>query len=71
MKVLQEVAESQGVPSGGVTFIDRPDKDGVLELTRLPKFIDGCSCFIYNFSLFLQVHKPYQFQFRVEYHDPS
>jgi len=41
MKVLQEAAEGQGLPAGAVTFIDRPDRDGVLELTRLPKLING------------------------------
>jgi glutamate-5-semialdehyde dehydrogenase len=41
MTVLKEAAEGQGLPSGAITFIDRPDKDGVLELTRLPKLIHG------------------------------
>ncbi|MEC9005723.1 MAG: glutamate-5-semialdehyde dehydrogenase [Nitrospirota bacterium] len=41
MTVLKEAAESQGMPIGGITFIDRPDKDGVLELTRLPKLVHG------------------------------
>jgi glutamate-5-semialdehyde dehydrogenase len=41
MTVLQEAAESQGIPAGALTFIDRPEKEGVLELTRLPKFING------------------------------
>ena len=42
MTVLKEAAEGQGMPKGGITFIDRPDdKDGVLELTRLPKLVHG------------------------------
>ena len=41
MTVLQEAAEGQGVPSGVITFIDRPDKDGILELTRLTKLVHG------------------------------
>jgi glutamate-5-semialdehyde dehydrogenase len=40
MTVLREAAESQGFPVGAMTFIDRPDKEGVLELTRLTKFVN-------------------------------
>ncbi len=41
MTVLREAAENQGVPAGAITFIDRPEKDGALELTRLPKLVNG------------------------------
>ena len=41
MTVLQKAAEKQEVPSGAVTFIDRPETDGVLELTRLTKYVNG------------------------------
>jgi glutamate-5-semialdehyde dehydrogenase len=39
--VLREAAEGQGIPEGAITFIDRPERDGVLELTRLTKLING------------------------------
>jgi len=39
--ILREAAESQGMPTGAITFLDRPEREGVLELTRLPKFIHG------------------------------
>jgi len=41
MTMLREAAESQGIPAGAMTFVDRPDKEGVLELTRLTKFVNG------------------------------
>lgn len=41
MKIIREAAESQGIPAGAITFIDRQEKDGVLELTRLPKLVNG------------------------------
>ena len=40
-KVLREAAEQQGVPQGALTFVDRPDHEGVLELTRLRNVVHG------------------------------
>ena len=40
-KVLRETAEQHGVPQGALTFVDRPDREGVLELTRLRNMIHG------------------------------
>ena len=39
-KVLNESAQQAGVPDGAITFIDRPDRDVVLELLRSDQFID-------------------------------
>ncbi len=39
--VLRGAAEDHGVPPGAVTFVDRPDRDGVLELTRLRHLVHG------------------------------
>ncbi len=39
--VLRETAESHGVPPGAITFVDRPDREGVLELTRLRHLVHG------------------------------
>jgi glutamate-5-semialdehyde dehydrogenase len=39
-KVLSEAAQKSGVPVGAITFIDRPDRDVVLELLRSDRFID-------------------------------
>ncbi len=40
-RVLRETAEAHGVPSGAVMFVDRPDREGVLELTRLRNLVHG------------------------------
>ena len=40
-RVLRETAEAHGVPPGAITFVDRPDREGVLELTRLRHLIHG------------------------------
>ena len=39
--VLRETAEAHGVPPGAITFVDRPDREGVLELTRLRHLVHG------------------------------
>ena len=39
-KVLSEAAQTSGVPEGAITFIDRPDREVVLELLRRDQFID-------------------------------
>lgn len=38
--VLSEAAQKAGVPDGAITFIDRPDRDVVLELLQSERFID-------------------------------
>jgi glutamate-5-semialdehyde dehydrogenase len=38
---LREAAEAAGVPVGGVTFIDRPDREAALELLRQTKYLDA------------------------------
>ncbi len=40
-KVLRDAAEQHGVPQGALTFVDRPDREGVLELTRLRNLVHG------------------------------
>ncbi len=40
-KILQESAEKLGIPEGTIVFLDRPEREGVLELVRLPKYIDA------------------------------
>ena len=40
-RILREAAEAHGVPPGAVTFVDRPDREGVLELTRLRGLVHG------------------------------
>ncbi len=40
-QVLRETAEGHGVPPGAITFVDRPDREGVLELTRLRNLVHG------------------------------
>lgn len=40
-KILQESAEQLGIPEGTIVFLDRPEREGVLELVRLPKYIDA------------------------------
>ncbi len=39
--VVREAAEACGMPPGAITFVDRPDREGVLELTRLRHLIHG------------------------------
>ncbi|MDT7041405.1 glutamate-5-semialdehyde dehydrogenase [Candidatus Nitronereus thalassa] len=41
VRVLKEAAQTQGIPEGAITFIDRPEREGVLELTRLTKLVNG------------------------------
>ena len=41
VRLMQEAAESQGLPPGAITFMDRPEKDGVLEVTRIPQLVNG------------------------------
>lgn len=38
--LLQETGEKSGLPRGGITFIDIPDHEAVLELLRLDRHID-------------------------------
>lgn len=40
-KIFQDCVESVGIPIPAVTFIDRPDREGILELTKLPKYVNG------------------------------
>lgn len=40
-RVLREAAEASSVPPGAITFVDRPDREGVLELTRLRHLVHG------------------------------
>jgi len=40
-KIFQDCVQSAGMPMAAVTFIDRPDREGILELTKLPKLING------------------------------
>lgn len=39
--VLREAAEGDGLPHGAITFLDRPEREGVLEMTRLSKLVNG------------------------------
>ncbi|RMH37537.1 MAG: glutamate-5-semialdehyde dehydrogenase [Nitrospirae bacterium] len=39
-KILSEAAEKADVPDGAITFIDRPDRDIVIELLRSDRYID-------------------------------
>lgn len=39
--VLNETAQRHGVPEGAITFVDRPEPEGVLELTRLRHLVHG------------------------------
>ena len=39
-KILSEHAQKAGIPDGAITFIDRPDRDIVLELLRSDRYID-------------------------------
>ncbi|HEX3204269.1 MAG TPA: glutamate-5-semialdehyde dehydrogenase, partial [Nitrospiraceae bacterium] len=36
-----KAADEGGVPSGGLTFIDRPEKEAAVELFRQPKYVDA------------------------------
>ena len=40
-RILRETAEQHGVPQGALTFVDRPDREGVLELARLRNVVHG------------------------------
>jgi len=40
-KIFREVIETYEVPGDAIVVLDRPDREGVLELVRLPQFIDG------------------------------
>ncbi len=39
--LLCEAAEQSGIPAGAITVIERTEREAVLELLRLPKFIDA------------------------------
>lgn len=39
-KVLGEAAEKSGIPEGAITFIERPDREVVLDLLKRDRFID-------------------------------
>lgn len=39
--IWSKAAEEGGVPSGGLTFIDRPEKEAAVELFRQPKYVDA------------------------------
>ncbi|MCZ6801237.1 MAG: glutamate-5-semialdehyde dehydrogenase [Nitrospirae bacterium] len=39
--IFREVLETHDIPRDAVVILDRPDREGVLELVRLPKYIDG------------------------------
>ena len=39
--MLNETAQRHGVPKGAITFVDRPEPEGVLELTRLRHLVHG------------------------------
>ena len=39
--LLREVLEGAGVPSAGVTILDRPEKEAALELMRQTKYLDA------------------------------
>jgi glutamate-5-semialdehyde dehydrogenase len=38
---LREAAEGAGVPTGSLTFIDRPEREAALELLRQTKYVDA------------------------------
>ncbi|MBM4125050.1 MAG: glutamate-5-semialdehyde dehydrogenase [Nitrospira sp.] len=38
--LLSEAAEKAGVPAGAITFVDRPDRDVVVELLKQDRYID-------------------------------
>jgi glutamate-5-semialdehyde dehydrogenase len=39
--LLREAAEGAGVPAGAITFVERPEKEGALELMRLHTLLDA------------------------------
>ena len=39
-KVLSEAAQTSGIPDGAITFVDKPDRDVVLELLRSDRYVD-------------------------------
>ncbi len=39
--ILRETAEAAGVPVGGTVFVERPEKEGALELMRLHTLLDA------------------------------
>lgn len=39
--ILRESAEAVGIPAGAVTFLDRQDREGALQLVRLTKYLDA------------------------------
>lgn len=39
--ILREAAEEAGVPAGAITFVERPEKEGALELIRLHTVLDA------------------------------
>ena len=39
--MLRESAEGAGVPAGAITFVERPEKEGALELMRLHTLLDA------------------------------
>lgn len=39
--VLRETATKGGIPEAAITFLDRPDPEGALELVRLPKYVNA------------------------------
>jgi len=40
VKILRNMAKSQGIPEGVITFIDTPDRQAIMEMLRLEGFID-------------------------------
>ncbi|RMH09303.1 MAG: glutamate-5-semialdehyde dehydrogenase [Nitrospirae bacterium] len=40
-KLLSEAAERVGLPKGAVGFIDRPEREGVLDLARMPQYVNA------------------------------
>ena len=41
MTLFREAAEEAGVPAGGLSFVERPEKEGAMELIRLNAFVDA------------------------------
>ncbi len=39
--ILREAAEQAGVPTGGITFVERPEREAALELLRQSKYVDA------------------------------
>ena len=40
MEILRKAAEETGLPAGAICYVDRPEKEGALELMRLNGFVD-------------------------------